>query len=148
MLLDRGVDANELSRGHRREVDQINSTDTRALYQASLCGYDKILQVSFDESVSINGQGRCYGNALSAALRNGNARVVEMLLERSARAQGGYYGSNTLSAAFYTCNKEVVQMIFNKGFGNKTQVESDQGASRIVTASGSIIIVCLFICSV
>jgi ankyrin repeat protein len=49
----------------------------------------------FNKGANVNAQGRCYSNALQAALLRGHELAVKLLLNKgaNANAQGRYYSS-------------------------------------------------------
>jgi ankyrin repeat protein len=73
-----------------------------------------------DRGADVNARGRCqggyYGNALHAAVYNGNQDIVRLLVERGAdvNAQGGKYG-NAARAAQSCGHSNIVDYLVGKG---------------------------------
>ncbi|GKU06983.1 unnamed protein product [Fusarium langsethiae] len=132
------------SRGHRdvmqlllnkgADVNAQGGEYGNALQAASFKGNLEVVQLLLDEGADINAQGGTfdnslqaassrghrdggkYGNALQAALWDGNLEVVQLLLDEGAdvNAQGGSCG-NALQAASWDGNLEVVQLLLDEG---------------------------------
>jgi len=97
-------------------VKMLQEDYVRALYEASVQGYDKVVELLLGKGADVNAQGGKYGNALQAASVFGHDKVVELLLGKGANvnAQGGYY-DNALHAASVEGHDKVVELLLGKG---------------------------------
>ncbi|KAI3579740.1 ankyrin repeat-containing domain protein, partial [Fusarium oxysporum f. sp. albedinis] len=86
------------------------------LYYACLAGLAGAARDLTTEGADVNAQGGEYGNALQAALHNGNLEIVQLLLDNGAdvNAEGGEYG-NALQAASRGVDPEIVQFLNRNG---------------------------------
>jgi len=73
------------------------------------------MELLFSKGADINAQGEIYGNALQAALVEGQEKIVELFLSKGAdiNTQGGRYG-NALQAASARGHEKIVRMLLNK----------------------------------
>ena len=113
------------------------------LYYASYVGLSGIARMLIEQTgADVNAQGGSFGNALQAALYEGNEQIVELLLSSGAdvNAQGGRFG-NALQAASYIGNKEIVELLLSNSadvnaqggrFGNTLQAALYKGSKQIV----------------
>ncbi|KAI0574012.1 multiple ankyrin repeats single kh domain protein [Pyrenophora tritici-repentis] len=112
------------------------------LYYAALLGLSTVTRLLLDAGADVNAQGGEYGNALQAALLEGDEQVVKTLLDKGAdvNAQGGLYG-NALLAASYGGHEQVVKTLLDKGaevnaqgglYGNALQAASAGGHEQVV----------------
>ena len=105
ILLERGADANELSRG-RGNAAQAGASQGRGVVLRWLPG----------NGASVNCQGGECGNALVAAVSNGNEPVLTLLLENGADIERkGKEGHTPLTYAALKGNEAVVRLLIGKG---------------------------------
>ena len=87
-----------------------------AMYYAAFGGLLHTTKDLANRGADINTQGGEYGNALQAALAEGNDMIAKLLLDKgaNANAQGRYYG-NALQAASLTGHEAIVKLLLDKG---------------------------------
>lgn len=92
-----------------------NGIYDNTLWDASLVGNKKVVQMLLDQGADVNAQGK-HGNALQVASLVGNEKVVQMLLDQGAdvNIQGGEYGT-ALRAASSQGQGKLVQMLLDQG---------------------------------
>lgn len=76
-----------------------------------------VLPVLLDRGAEVNAIGGPYGNALNAAAKQGDATIIQLLLDRGAadvNAKGGPYGS-ALQAAVAMSDVTITQLLLDKG---------------------------------
>jgi ankyrin repeat protein len=109
---------------------------------AARLGICVLVEELLNIGAEVNAEGGRYGNALQAAVSEGNEAVVRLLVDRGAdvNAQGGRYG-NALQAAAFDGNEAVVQLLVDRGanvnaqgglYGNALQTAVSEGNEAVV----------------
>jgi ankyrin repeat protein len=87
----------------------VHSFGTRALWEAAGEGHEEILCLLLEAGVTPNVHyNRRSGSALCRAIRNGHTRIVQMLLDRGARAFEG-----EMKEALSKGNEEIAEMLLD-----------------------------------
>jgi hypothetical protein len=87
----------------------VHSYGTRALWEAAGEGHEEILCLLLEAGVTPNVHyNRRSGSALCRAIRNGHTRIVQMLLDRGARAFEG-----EMKEALSKGNEEIAEMLLD-----------------------------------
>ncbi|KAF9061011.1 ankyrin repeat-containing domain protein [Rhodocollybia butyracea] len=86
------------------------------LHWAAALGLARSVDLLLEGEAEVNAQGGPWGNALQAAVHNGNESIVSVLLQNGAEvnALGGFYG-NALYAAADNGNESLVRVLLQKG---------------------------------